>query len=326
MTKRKRKLFSVKEELLCKSREAALAAVQIFNSPNITFKAEIFIVLMHIAWTYLLHAYYRSKNIEYRYFDMKNVRRRFHRTKSGAYKYWELERCINYRECPIDQATTQNLRFLIGLRHEIEHQMTTRIDDFVSARFQATCLNYNKWIKTLFGEKYGIDQYQAISLQLASMSKEQVDILRNVGDLPAHIHRFIEGFDSKLTDEEFNDPRFAYRVLFVAKSANRKGQADRVIEFVAPGSALAKNINTEYAVIKEREKPKYLPSQIVKMMHNEGFPGFNMYHHTQLWKSLDAKNPGKGYGIKVVKTWYWYDRWVEVVRKHCKENRGLYNI
>lgn len=47
--KSKRRLFSIKEELLCKSREAALAAVQVFNNPNITFKAEVFVVLMHIA-------------------------------------------------------------------------------------------------------------------------------------------------------------------------------------------------------------------------------------------------------------------------------------
>jgi hypothetical protein len=35
--KRVRRVFSVKEELLKKSREAALAAVQIFNNPNVTF-------------------------------------------------------------------------------------------------------------------------------------------------------------------------------------------------------------------------------------------------------------------------------------------------
>lgn len=59
--KRSRRIFSVTRELLAKSREAALAAVQIFNNPQITFKSEVFIVLMNIAWTYLLHAYYRTK-------------------------------------------------------------------------------------------------------------------------------------------------------------------------------------------------------------------------------------------------------------------------
>lgn len=47
--KRIRRVFSVKEELLNKSREAALAAVQIFNNPNGTFKSETYVVLMIIA-------------------------------------------------------------------------------------------------------------------------------------------------------------------------------------------------------------------------------------------------------------------------------------
>ena len=322
--RKKRRLFSIKEELLCKSREAALAAVQVFNNPNITFKAEIFVVLMHIAWTYLLHAYYRSKRIEYRYFEMRKVCRKFDRTKSGAYKYWELERCINCDDSPLDRATARNLRFLIGLRHEIEHKMTTRIDDYVSARFQATCLNYNRCIKNLFGDKYGIDQHQAFSLQLASLTDEQINMLRDATELPPHIYRFIEGFDGDLTDEEFNDPRYAYRVLFVRKFANRKGQADRVIEFVSPDSPLAKSLNTKYAVIKEQERAKYLPKQIVELMEEEGFPRFKIHNHTDLWRAEDARNPGKGYGAWVVGKWYWYERWIHVVRKHCQENRELY--
>ncbi|WP_141696814.1 DUF3644 domain-containing protein, partial [Methylophaga muralis] len=74
MAKRSRKLGSVKAELLTKSRESMLAAVQIFNNPNILFKSESFVVLSIISWTYLLHAYYRSRNIEYRYFHVQGAR------------------------------------------------------------------------------------------------------------------------------------------------------------------------------------------------------------------------------------------------------------
>lgn len=61
MSKRIRRVGSIKRELLKKSREAALAAVQIFNNPNISFKSESYVVLMIIAWTYLLHAYFRDQ-------------------------------------------------------------------------------------------------------------------------------------------------------------------------------------------------------------------------------------------------------------------------
>lgn len=57
-------------ELITKAKEAALQAVQVFNSPIYLFKAESFCVLMIIAWTYLLHAYYKKNKIDYRYFSI----------------------------------------------------------------------------------------------------------------------------------------------------------------------------------------------------------------------------------------------------------------
>lgn len=316
--KRVRKVGSVASELIKKSREAALASVQIFNNPALTFKSEIFIVLMIISWTYLLHAYYRKKGIEYRYFNMEGARKRFQKTVKGAAKHWELEKCLNHNESPVDLNAAKNLRFLIGLRHEIEHQMTSRIDQFLSARFQACCLNYNELIKYLFGADYGIDKHLSFSLQFSSLNKEQVDKLSQAQGLPENIRAYITEFDLALTDEEFNDPKFSYRVFFVPKTANHKGQADQVIEFIKPGSDLAEGINTKYIQIKETERPKFLPSRIVKLVKDSGFEKFNMMHHTLLWQSLNAKTQGKGFGVLVGTTWYWYEIWLEKVLEHCK--------
>jgi hypothetical protein len=321
---RLRRTFSVTSELLTKSRETALAAVQIFNSPLITFKSEIFIVLMNIAWTYLLHAYYRKHRVEYRYYQRHAKRRIFDKTKSGAHKHWELERCLNDQQSPIDKDTTNNLRFLIGIRHEIEHQMTSRIDSSLSAKFQACCLNYNECVKKLFGDQHGIDKHLSFSLQFSSISREQVEGLPSPDKMPSHIKSFVDGFERELSEEEFNSPRFAYRVLFVAKTANRKGQADQVIEFVKAESLFAQDVNRAYTVIKEIERPKHLPKGIVEMMKKEGYVRFTVASHTDLWKQMDAKNPAKGFGVVVQKTWYWYENWVEQVRKHCQENAAKY--
>ena len=326
MSKRNRRIGSIKSELLKKSREAALAAVQIFNNPNISFKSESYVVLMLIAWTYLLHAYYRGKKIEYRYFKQQGKRRKFDTTKHGAYKHWELERCLNDSNSPIDKDTANNLLFLIGLRHEIEHQMTSRIDDILSARFQACCLNYNEYIKTLFNPDLGIEKHLSFSLQFSTISTEQKEMLEDHPELPANIQGYIQDFDTQLSDEEFANPHYAYRILFVPKTTNRKGQADRVIEFVRSDSPLAKTINKEYAVIKEIEKKKYLPKQVVELMKNEGYTKFSVHYHTQIWRSLDAKNPSKGYGTLVAgKNWLWYERWIDVVRDHCKKFKEQYS-
>ncbi len=301
-----------------------MSAVQIFNNPNIQFKSESFIVLAIIAWTYLLHAYYRKNKVEYRYFDQGPKKKLFHTTKQGAHKHWELEKCLNSERSPVDNVVAQNLRFLIGLRHEIEHQMTTKIDDLLSARFQACCLNYNFYLKKLFTSQSGIEKHLAFSLQFSSLSEKQLDQLVDYKDLPEHISSYIQNFDQALHEQDFNDSRFSYRVLFVPKTANRKGQADKVIEFIPSDSEIAKGMNKEYVLVKEKEKTKYSAGDIWKAVQKEGFKKFGVYQHTKLWQSENAKDPSKGFGTIVVKTWYWYDSWLNFVKKYCEENRSKY--
>jgi len=143
-------------------------------------------------------------------------------------------------------------------------------------------------------------------------------------DLPENVATYIQNFDKELPDNDFNDSRFSYRVLFVPKTANRKGQADKVIEFIPADSEIAKGMNKEYVLVKEKEKKKYSAGEIWKKMNEEGFKKFGVYQHTTLWQSRNAKDESRGYGAMVVKTWYWYDSWLEFVRKHCQENKVKY--
>src|SRR3990170_2808495 len=71
----------------------------------------------------------------------------------------------------------------------------------------------NYYIKNLFGDKHSIEKHLSFSLQFSSLSEEQVQSMQENKSLPYHISKYIEGFDGALTEEEFNNPRFAYRVL-----------------------------------------------------------------------------------------------------------------
>ena len=218
-----------------------------------------------------------------------------------------------------------NLRFLIGLRHEIEHRQSAGADEKLSGRYLACCLNYERYICELFGEEHSLGTMPAFTLQFrdltTSTSPEEA-----VAPLPSNVTKYLQEFDADLTDEEINSPHFRRRFLFVPVMTNKKAQADEVIEFVRADSELARSINNSYqqVLLKEVERPKHLPGQIVKLMHKEGYVGFNIHHHTQLWKKLDARNLGKGYGVLVASTWYWYDRWVDKVREHCSASRDSY--
>ena len=204
--------------------------------------------------------------------------------------------------------------------------MTTKIDDYLSARFQACCLNYNEFIKYLFEDKLGIDKHLSFSLQFSSIDEEHANQLREFKDLPRNIATYINGFDENIPENEYNDMRYSYRVLYVPKSVNRKGQADKVIEFLPANSPEAEKLNKEYVLIKEKEKPKFLPSKVIEIINGKGYGGFGMHQHTQLWKLKDAKNKGNEFGTKVANAWYWYQNWVDEVEKHCLENGEKYKL
>lgn len=320
MATRNRTVGSLALELLAKSREAALCAIRVFNDPHVSFKSETFIVLMNIAWTYLLHAHYRRKGIEYRYFTHEGKRRSFDRTKHGAYKYWELERCLNDKASPIDKDTANNLRFLIGLRHEIEHQMTRALDNYLSGRYQACAMNYNDYVKKLFGKRYALDSHLTYSIQFVELTTDQLNGPSTSTQVPERLKAYIAEFDAGLDHDSYNSVRYSYRLLFKKKIVNKPGQADRVVEFIDPNSELAKSIDKEYWVKKEVERTKYRPSRVVEEVQKAGFPKFRVQpDHVDMWKSEDAKNPAKGYGAQIEGSWYWYESWVKRCIELCEQ-------
>ena len=206
--------------------------------------------------------------------------------------------------------------------------MTNRIDSALSAKFQASCLNFNSYIKKLFGDKFGIDRHLSFSLQFSSISPEHAEQLSSATDLPSHIESFVSKFENALSEDQYGDQRYAYRVLFVQKTVNKKGQADKVVEFVKVDSDLTKSTNEEYekVYLKEVDRKKYLAREIIKTMQMAGYVNFGMTQHTNLWKEMDAKNPKKAFAGQIGQQWHWFDSWVKVVQKHCEENKAKYGF
>jgi hypothetical protein len=300
------------DELLIKAREAMIAAVHTFNSAGLYFRAELFTVTAIIAWTYLMHAYYKREGVDYRHKRAGTVQL----TPSGAEKYWELSQCITSGACPLEKGVVNNLKFLIEIRNEIEHRSTSRIDDALSAKLQACCLNFNDAIKTLFGRQFALEKRLPIALQFVTFDGVQRKSLLGA-DLPANISTAMENFHNALTEEEQKDPKFRFRVAFVPKLSGKPAKSDIAVEFIKAGSPEADAV--ERVLLKETERPKFLPSQIVAKVREAGYHLFNMHDHTKLAEQLDARNPAKGYGVKVANTWYWYEGWLQKVLEKMAE-------
>ncbi|WP_416899380.1 MAG: DUF3644 domain-containing protein [Minwuia sp.] len=304
------------DELLIKAREAMIAAVQIFNSAGLRFRAELFIVYSMIAWTYLLHSWFKREGIEYKYPGAK--------TKGGAEKYWDITRCLKHEKCPARGGVATNLRFLLEIRHEIEHRSTNRIDDELGAKLQSCALNFNELIKREFGVQYGLEKRLPMALQFVSFGAEQRSALKKVSGLPKNLEATIEAFEHGLTEEQLKDPAYRMSYGFVPMAAKKPGAADAAVHVISSGSDEALEI--EKIFFKEVNRNRYPPGKVVEKINKSGFPNFRMHDHTQLWKALDGKNAGKGFGCPgdYKGNWVWFDRWIDEVIKHCEAEGDRY--
>lgn len=296
-------------ELVRQSGEAMLAAISVFNNPNITFRTEIFITNAVIAWTYLFHAYYAHKKVRYHYDEV---------TPGGRNKLYELGKCLRLPECPLDKLTSSNLEYLIELRHEIEHRMADGIDIAVSAKIQACAINFDRYIAKLFGEEYRINASLPFSIQLSEITLDQRKAMKARGALPRVVETLNKTFQERLTPEELNDPRFGYRVYLIPKTVNRSAGADEAIDFVHPKSDKGEELQM---ALKEVEKKKLLPSTVVKQMRQEGYRWFSQHHLTLFARSAEAKDPKKGFGVDLAGRWFWYESVLPLVKAYC-EKRG----
>lgn len=322
-TKRKRKYKSKKDSLLRKSREAMLAAVEIYNNPLIKFKSETFLTLSVIAWTYLMHAFYEQKGIDYSYYEKKGKRKKYIKTDYGAIKKWELSKCIKAVECPLSAPIRANLEFIIGLRNEVEHQMTIILDQVISAKLQACALNYNHVIVELFGKKYSMENELVMSIQFSGINPLKQKELSKMKGLSENVCNYISDFEKKLPADILIDREYSYKLMFIPMNANNRGQADSVIEFVKVSNDVADQVKS-LVMIKESEKKKYLPKQIVSIIVKEGYTKFTMDTHTKLWQNNGSSLKIPKYGSMVAgKAWYWYDTWLEYVKEYCKEHQAV---
>ena len=308
-----------RDQLGILAQEAMISAISVFNNPSIKFKSEIFIVNICIAWTYLMHAHYLDLGEDIRY---KNKYGEIVKTRHGQEKLIDLGGCLSHSKCPLDNGTKNNLLFLIEIRHEIEHRGSDQIDKSLAPKFQANSLNFNRYIGSLLGKEYEIATKLPFSLQMSDFVFDKGLKSRKEVALPKELVVVQEAFESLLTYEEYNDPHYAYRIHILPRTANRKGGADEILQIAKSDEDISK---VATVILKDAEKAKYYQREVLDYVHNRGYPKFNQYHFQEFWRSIEAKNKGKGYGVWIKKQWFWYDTIFEPVLKHCEMNAKLYS-
>lgn len=287
-----------------KAVEIFKTAILVYNNNILFTRSETFIVLSIIAWTYLLHARLIGEGVTpvYKNADGTSV------LVDGQEKLWELSYCIERPEAGLLIGEKANLKYLIAIRNAIEHRSSEDINDALQAKIQANALNFLSYVKEKFGTKYDFSHDLAFAIKLQALTLKSPNVLKGtapVAKAVAAVNALLEG---PMTEAEFNDPSYSFRVYVVPKVTNNAKKADQAVVYSPVGS------DVEVA-IKLVERPKYrMKDAIKKLLDDYGLTVSN-YEFQQAWKLNDLKNPAKGLALQLGGQWFWYHEGIEKIKE-----------
>lgn len=275
-------------ERLVRAREAMILAVQIFNSPALKFKAEVYSVLANIAWTYLLHEYYIRKGIS---------------IMNGANSI-SLSDMLKRSDCPLSEEIKLNLKGVKIIRDKVEHLLLGRADLRWSTLYQACCLNFDKMLCQLFGADLTLSKDLSLALQFAKLSIEQAKEL-NKYDVPADIAAIDALITEGMSQEQINNTEFQFKVIYTFSSAS-KGSSH--FQFVSPETAEGKEIhNVLSKKVPADELFPHKPGAVISQVAKASGKKFNSADHTRAWNLYKVRprgNSSKPGGTDKRYCWY----------------------
>lgn len=295
-----------KDERLIRAREAMAAAVQIFNSPTIIFKTEVFCVLANIAWTYLLHE-------------------KLEKTKKGSSKLGNgnsvtVSGTLDKEICPIkDAAVKENLKKLIEIRDAVEHTFFAGGEACFGALFQACCINFDQHMTEWFGDNLSLSRDLSLALQFVRLQKEQIIEIEK-SNLPAAIRTISKAIQNSVFAE---NNAFQLNVYYTTE-ATSKTNADlhKLIDYDVA------NV-TGREVIKKVSREKIRQKQLLAAVKEKGYKNFSTTDHVNFWhikwKTAKIRNKKATEYGEFFNGWGWYpDKWLPIVLQHCEDSGDKY--
>lgn len=224
------------KELLTKSRESALLAVELYNKPAVSFKTGAYISLMIIAWTALFHAYYLKKRIK-PYFKkgkrFEKIIEKVGNKEIKEYKWWDLSKCVKEYFKSNNPPERKNLEFFIPLRNMIEHRNLPELDISIFGECQSLVSNFDDFIEKEFGKSFMLSQNLSHTLQFSFIDKNILEYKKNELETKnlKQIVNFIKAYRSSLSTNIFQSDKYQYKVVLI-KVANHSGRNALPLKFV----------------------------------------------------------------------------------------------
>lgn len=271
-------LSPIEHERLYRAREAMKSAVQIFNSPSIIFKTELFPVISQIAWTYLLHEYYDRKGVQ---------------IVDEQGNSLLLSQIFSREDCPLQSDVVKNLKAIKELRDKVEHRTLRSLGRNFWPLFQANCLNFDQALRKLFGENIGLNDELSVAIQFSKMDIHGLSAIQKY-DINPEIEAVDQAVSAAAGEDGNESPAYKFKVNFSFDKAV-KGDAHIVFTENNPNSQLAHTVLSK-KVVSDELWP-YKPSRVIELVCDRSGVPFNSHHHQLAWKKLgvrprsNAKNP-----------------------------------
>jgi hypothetical protein len=280
----------------------ACLAVRLYNDPAEERAFEGFIVHMHLAYLYLLHAELTRGGTDYRYRRRDNPR--LLERIDGEPKRWELAKCVAER-WDVDNPVRRNIEFFIALRNKIEHRYAGKTDVALTAALgghaQALLLNYEQEAVAQFGTSASLATRLRFPVFVGSFTDAGETTLRQLRkSLPVPLRRFIAEYEAGLPSHVVEDQRYELRLRVVNELAPRDPDAlaiqftryddlsetekQTIEQLGRKGFVVVREQHrgvVNHGLLKPREAAKRVAEQIPFV--------FNMHHFVMAWKALKVR-------------------------------------
>lgn len=289
------------------SQDEAQLAVRLYNDHAESRSFEAFIVHMHVAWLYLLHAEFARDKVDCRYWRTVGKRRYLDRI-DGEPKQWELARSVRERWPSGQEPVRANLEFFVGLRNKIEHRYAKRaqlaLTAILGGQAQALLLNYEEELVAQFGVEHSLATRLRFPVFIGSFtSAGEQALVRLRKQLPAALRTYIAGYEASLSPSVVNDPRFELRLRVFQELAPKAGpdtlpiQYTRYDDMTDDQKAAVEDAGKKgLVVIKERQRAVlghglWKPTRAAAEVEKQIPFVFNVAHFTEAWKTLEVRPP-----------------------------------
>lgn len=277
--------------------EEACLAVRLYNDAAESRSFEGFVIHMHLAWLYLLHAEFIRDGIDYRYWDTRYKKRLL--KVDGEPKRWELERCLRERWTDDTDVVRANLILFIRLRNRLEHRHAhadAALMVTLSGHAHALLLNYEHELTNQFGDDQSLALRLRIPLFIGTFSPQGEQALRRLRrTLPPDLRGFLTDYESGLDENVACDPRYEFRLRATVELAPKDPDAvavqfTRYDDMTDDERAAVEELGRRgQVIVKDRKQPvsgigRLMPRPAASEVAARIPFVFNTAHFTAAWK------------------------------------------